>query len=579
MNQNYRPEIDGLRALAVLSVVFYHIKLEIFDKIIFKNGFLGVDIFFVISGFLITRILILSIINKDKYIILNFYIKRIKRILPVLLFIIFIFTPLGWLYLTPSFYVDFSKSLISAIAFVSNFYFLFSAQIYGAVGSEYLPFLHTWSLAVEEQFYLLYPIFLILTFTYFKKYFLSILIIFLILSLGLAEFLASNYPAHNFFLLPSRLWQILLGAIIAVYMVSHDHKTIDNNYGNFIVFLSMTFMVFPILFFPSTVINIGKIHPSISFLSILPSLGAALFILFSNNKLFFTKFLSSKIMVFFGLISYSLYLWHYPILAFNKIVNFYDDTLLSNKIIFFISIVLLSYVSYRLIETPFRKKFTNKITISFISLLILIIFFISILVIKNNGYENRYKDFRINLPGFEIDNRKLQKIRNLKLETLIKDQNISKIKKNVLIIGDSHAHDFYISFSLNKGLFPNHNFIFEDLHIFEEKLDLNENYLNEYDTIIIANRWHELSLDYIDKRFDQIDNLKNKNLNIVVASSKTEFFANELFTIIDYKIKKTNFKNKINSFKNNYFLQRTITSKSPINIYLKKKLKLIILIF
>ncbi len=570
-NNKYREEIDGLRAIAVLSVIFYHTKINVFEKVIFKNGFLGVDIFFVISGFLITRILIQSIIEKKINIILNFYVRRIKRILPVLLLIILIFMPLGWLYLTPNFYIDFSKSILTSLGFISNIYFLYSSQNYGAVSSEYIPFLHTWSLSVEEQFYLFYPIFLIVVYSYFKKFFLPSLIILFLISLGTSEYLSSTYPNHNFFLLPSRLWQIMIGSIVAVYSYDKDNTVNSKIFSNFILFLSLLFMLIPILFFGNNNISlIGKFHPSFSFLSILPTIGAGLFILYSKKNLFFTKLISNKILVFFGLISYSLYLWHYPILAFNKIIKFYDDTIFLNKAIYFLIIILLSYLSYNIIEKPFRKKFSNKISLSLIFFQIIIILIISLFIIKNNGYEHRYKNLKVSFPKFEIDNRKLQEKRYIKLEELRNKQTIKNFKNNVLLLGDSHADDLFLSFSLNNELFPSYNFISKNLENFEKDINSSKKYIDKLEIIILVLRWHEYSYTEITEIFKKIQRIKNDNLNIIIASNKTEFLANQLYTIIDYKIFTKDFQKKINTFKKDYFLNRTIKSSSPINSYLQK---------
>ena len=158
MKNNYRPEIDGLRCFAVLSVVLYHAQILFFDFQTFKGGFIGVDIFFVISGYLITSIILNDLIDKKNFLFKDFYIRRARRILPALLFIMLVSIPFSWIYLYPIDLVNYSKSLLYSLGFGSNFYFHYSGLEYGSPEGLLKPFLHTWSLSVEEQYYLLFPI-------------------------------------------------------------------------------------------------------------------------------------------------------------------------------------------------------------------------------------------------------------------------------------------------------------------------------------------------------------------------------------------------------------------------------------
>ena len=157
MKISYRPEIDGLRAVAVISVIFYHAQINIQGFDLFKTGFIGVDIFFVISGYLITLIILKELIITNSFSFKNFYIRRIKRILPALLLVILVSLPLSWIYLLPNDFIDFLKSVLYSLGFSSNFFFHYSGQEYGADSGLLKPLLHTWSLSVEEQFYILFP--------------------------------------------------------------------------------------------------------------------------------------------------------------------------------------------------------------------------------------------------------------------------------------------------------------------------------------------------------------------------------------------------------------------------------------
>ena len=175
MKLTYRPEIDGLRAIAVGAVVLYHAQINILGQQTFKGGFIGVDIFFVISGYLITSIILKELITTGSFSFKYFYERRIRRILPALLLVMLVSLPFAWMYFIPSNFIDFSKSILYSLGFSSNFYFHYSGQEYGAIDGLLKPFLHTWSLSVEEQFYILFPVVLLITFKYFGKYLIYIL--------------------------------------------------------------------------------------------------------------------------------------------------------------------------------------------------------------------------------------------------------------------------------------------------------------------------------------------------------------------------------------------------------------------
>ena len=186
MKINYRPEIDGLRALAAISVIIYHAKINLFGYSLLSGGFIGVDIFFVISGYLITSIIYKEILITNSFSFKNFYQRRIRRIIPPLFFVMIATFPLGYFFLLPTDFIDFSKSIIFSISFVSNYFFYLSESQYGANSSLLLPFLHTWSLSVEEQFYIIFPIVLFIFINFQNNihiFFISILIISFLLAI------------------------------------------------------------------------------------------------------------------------------------------------------------------------------------------------------------------------------------------------------------------------------------------------------------------------------------------------------------------------------------------------------------
>ena len=182
MNLKYRPEIDGLRAISVIAVLIYHSDLTIFGKYFFNGGFIGVDIFFLISGYLIGSIIINELDSSGKFSYSKFLLRRIRRILPALFFIILVSLTFAYLYILPNNFIDLSKSILSSVLFSSNYYFSYTGEVYDAVDSKYLPFLHTWSLSVEEQFYIIFPILFVLIFKFQKENFSKILFFILLLS-------------------------------------------------------------------------------------------------------------------------------------------------------------------------------------------------------------------------------------------------------------------------------------------------------------------------------------------------------------------------------------------------------------
>jgi peptidoglycan/LPS O-acetylase OafA/YrhL len=196
MKTIYRPEIDGLRAIAVVAVIFYHAQITIFGYQPFKGGFIGVYIFFVISGYLITSIILKELVSTGSFSFKYFYERRIRRILPALLFVMLVSLPFAKMYLLPVSLIDFSKSILYSLGFSSNFYFWYYGEQYGARSGLLKPFLHTWSLSIEEQYYILFPIILLITFKYFRKYLIHILILGFFISLGLADWGSRNH--HSF---------------------------------------------------------------------------------------------------------------------------------------------------------------------------------------------------------------------------------------------------------------------------------------------------------------------------------------------------------------------------------------------
>lgn len=435
MKLRYRPEIDGLRAIAVVAVVFYHAKITILGHKPFSGGFIGVDIFFVISGYLITSIILKELVTTGTFSFKHFYERRARRILPSLLFVILVILPFAWIYLLPSSFIDFSKSILYSLGFSSNFYFWFSGQQYGAESGLLKPFLHTWSLSVEEQFYILFPIVLLVTFKYFRKHLLTILVMGLIISLQMSDWGSKNYPSATFYFLHTRIWELLAGSILAYLEINNGHRSKNKTLNLILPTIGLFLIGHSILFF-----NNKMFHPS--FYTLSPIIGVCLIIWFSNKDELITKILSTKLLVGIGLISYSLYLWHYPIFAFDRITEF-TQGILFKKLLLGMIILAISIFSYYFIERPARNR-SNKfrLVLSLILILISALITVNIIIIQKDGYKHRL-DFSV--KNYKID-RKSYILEYENFETNYNYDNYDN-RKNVLIIGNSHAENILRIFS------------------------------------------------------------------------------------------------------------------------------------
>ena len=380
---NYRPEIDGLRSLAVISVIIYHAKININGINIIPGGFIGVDIFFVISGYLITSILLTSM-KGNNFSFKKFYERRIRRIIPVLFFIIAFSTPFAWLYLLPSKFIEFANSSLSSVFFISNIYFWFVGEQYSAQSALLKPLLHTWSLAVEEQYYIIFPIILFVIFKYIKKYIFIFFLLIFFVSLFYADLGSKTFPSLNFYSLHSRGWELILGSLLSKLEID-NFRTGNDFFSKLNIMPTIGIMMILVSFI---YFNDNIFHPS--FLTLIPVTGVAILIWFCKKNEFITKILSNKILVGIGLISYSLYLWHYPIFAFARIDEFIQGSN-ANKIFLIFLTFVASIITFFLIEKPFRNR--NKTNVKklliFISTLLILIITSSILIITNNGYLKR----------------------------------------------------------------------------------------------------------------------------------------------------------------------------------------------
>ena len=338
----YRSEIDGLRAVAVLPVILFHAGFTLLS-----GGYLGVDVFFVISGYLITSIIVEEV-NQQKFSIITFYERRFRRILPALIAMVLATTIAVMIMTTSPFQLEsLGKSIVSVMAFASNIWFWTQSGYFGTA-SETSPLLHTWSLAVEEQYYLVFPFLVVICAKLHKRaLMLSILVIFVI-SMLIAEWGWRNSPIGNFFLIPSRAWELMAGSLCALLISKPFVENMSLAGKHILSAIGLTAVVISYFTFDAT-----TNHPGL--ITLIPVTGTVLIILFATQNGLTGRLLTLKPMVFVGLISYSLYLWHQPILAIAKtLTSIHLAPILASILI--IVIFFVSYLSWKFVEQPFRNK-------------------------------------------------------------------------------------------------------------------------------------------------------------------------------------------------------------------------------
>jgi peptidoglycan/LPS O-acetylase OafA/YrhL len=363
----YRLEIDGLRAIAVLPVIFFHAGLQAFS-----GGFVGVDVFFVISGYLITSIII-SEKQAGTFTLVTFYERRARRILPALFVVMAACLPFAWMWMFPDEMKDFSRSLMGVSAFVSNILF-WRESGYFVTAAELKPLLHTWSLSVEEQYYLLFPLFLICMYRFGWRRVVGGLVVVFVVSLAGAQWGSAHKPIANFYSLPTRAWELVLGSFIAFIPNSLNSCTTNawrnrfslNQFGSLIGLLLIAFSVF--------YFNRETPHPSIY--TLIPTVGAACVIVFTTPFTIVGRLLSSRIFVFVGSISYATYLWHQPLFAFARYRSINEPSTLF-FIVLTLTAMILATISLRFLELPFRSpKIIGRKTIFGIALAGTLFFFV-----------------------------------------------------------------------------------------------------------------------------------------------------------------------------------------------------------
>lgn len=520
----YRSEVDGLRSLAVLPVILFHAGFKGFS-----GGFVGVDIFFVISGYLITTILIEELEN-DKFSIVNFYERRARRILPALSFIMLLCIPLAWMLMPLENHKEFLHSLVAVSLFASNLLFWMESGYFEAA-SEEKPLLHTWSLAVEEQYYLLFPIFLFVFWRFGKNRVFIVILLMSVASLLLAEWGWRNNPSMNFFLAPFRVWELFAGSLVAFVIKRGGVRS-----GNLLALTGLLCLLYATFFF-------DKFTPFPSVYTLVPVGGTVLIILYSGQGTVVNHLLSTRLLVGIGLISYSAYLWHQPIFAFSRMVSAVPFSHFEMLMLSVISIGL-AYLSWRYIEAPFRRKDVMGRKAIFMASGAMLAVFITYGIAGSrfaeyldSGQYNDYEQF--SLTDSQVSNRDL---RAASWETIkTRDESAlwfepDSMKTNVLIIGNSHSKDVFNA--LEASDYAQSRFAFARkavLKLNTERVRAISHLPNfdAADVIMIASRYH---IDDVKALEAIIEFIQNTGKQVVVVKNVHEFpeYRTRKWTLADY---------------------------------------------
>ena len=338
----YRGEIDGLRAFAVLVVIFFHAGLPGFS-----GGFVGVDVFFVLSGYLISSILLTEYAKTDRISYVDFVIRRIRRILPALLFVILVCIVLAWFLMTPRQLRDFAQSGVATLFFGSNILFWIESGYFAPI-AETKPLLHTWSLAIEEQFYIFFPALMALILKFKPSLLKPTVIVLTLIGILLSALYSESNPEAAFFLTPMRAWGILVGVLVAIDLHKRAKPVEANMVSQGLALLGFAGLVFSVVFFDEF-----TVYPGLA--ATIPIFGTAIVLRFATADSYLGRVFTLKPLVWIGLLSYSLYLWHQPALVFSRM--YFLEHLQGGQVMFALAITfILALISWKYIEKPFRNQ-------------------------------------------------------------------------------------------------------------------------------------------------------------------------------------------------------------------------------
>jgi peptidoglycan/LPS O-acetylase OafA/YrhL len=454
----YRADIDGLRAVAVLSVLAFH--LGITDT---PGGFVGVDVFFVISGYLISSI-IFHEIAASRFSVIGFYERRIRRIFPALFGMLAVFSVFAAIYLLPTELVDYGKSMLAATASVSNFYFWQHSGYFDAPTSQ--PLLHTWSLAVEEQFYVSFPLFLVLVRRFFPKRLRVSVVALFFVSLLTSAAVVSRNQGTAFYMPYTRAWELLLGTILSLGMFPRLQSAWQRNLATF---TGIGMIAFSVFFYTQ-----NTLFPGLS--ALVPCVGSALIIWAGETgSSIVGALLSWRPVVFTGLISYSLYLWHWPVIVLQQMgvligvsaitSHRYAAILTARRFDMLIEItlsLLLAIFSWRFVERPFRRgplRLSGRPLFALSGAVMFILLGLSSWTVLAGGFKGRFPVNAVQVAS-GLDDHEENRLMRTGICFITSDYHFDKYnydlclrqdsrKKNYLVLGDSHSAMLWSALSLS----------------------------------------------------------------------------------------------------------------------------------
>lgn len=440
LHPKYRSDIDGLRAVAVLSVLAFHAFPEFVS-----GGFVGVDVFFIISGYLISTI-IFENLAQQRFSFKEFYVRRINRIFPALFLVLLASYVFGWLNLLADDFAQLGKHIAGGAGFVSNLV-LWNESGYFDKAAEVKPLLHLWSLGIEEQFYFFWPIF-IYWMSRWPKRVLPAIVIVAGLSFALNVAFISSYPVATFYSPISRFWELLLGSLLAYWtLYSASAKQVSDIHRNVASAMGLGLIVFAVV-----ILNQKSLFPG--WWALLPTVGAVLMIAAGPAAWCNRTILSFRPMVWVGLISFPLYLWHWPLLALARVQE--GDTLpISERAILVVVSIVLSWLTYRFVERPIRfgVKFRTQKNVALIILMILV-GYLGFNCFDRKGIEFRHKFFLKEISSYTFD--KVAEQRQHTCFLMDKNDDLTNFSKvcihddrpfKLVLWGDSHGGSIYPGFS------------------------------------------------------------------------------------------------------------------------------------
>lgn len=526
--KHYRADIDGVRALAVISVILFHLDIQTFS-----GGFVGVDIFFVISGFLITRLIRDEYIETLSFSYSNFYIRRVRRLFPSLFFTFCVCLLFAYSLFAPQHLDRFFGSLLYATFSISNINFWMESG-YFDTASEFKPLLHTWSLSVEEQFYFVWPLLIVTLLCKTPNRVLAILSLIGITSLALNFVYAYDRPSI-FYLMHFRIFEFAIGAGL-VWGVQHQPK--NKIISELLVVLGLGLIAYSIFVYTK-----DTIFPSYN--ALLPCIGTALLI-YSGTAKYSGRLFNNPIAVYTGLISYSLYLIHWPVIVFVKYwrINPLNST---DKILIFVFSIVAAAFMYKFVEQPFRHNSRkvyagNKVFITVCVSLCILLVIVSTNIWTNDEWRKHYPKTLVDQINFDLNH-----FRNYPWQ---RHHGVNKIfsnneKAKVLVIGDSQAGDFInvlsesnISEHLSllsipiavecQPVFPIPESAYGN--ILSNKVDvcrqirrniLSNGLLQEADTVVLASSWSDWGIEFIDSTVQYLKSKGVSQVAIVGAKNQT----------------------------------------------------------